>query len=199
MCRRVAGGLDPARQNELGKRLIAYLPIGSSRKAPRKVGSHELAEIWRAAASLEHLPIPLKVDLGRQLLAECQAGTPPIYAFWSLARLGARMQIYGPANLTVPAEEAERWMRGLFDLPLTDRSHRIERAFAVVQMGRQTGDRGRDIDPALSREAHAALDDGDVPASLLEALERVVESDRAEQTRLLGDRLPRGLHLQQQS
>ncbi len=193
MCRRVAGGLDPVRQNELSKRLLAYLPIGSGRRAPRKIGSHEFAEIWRAIASLEHLPVSLKVELGRHLLEGCQSGSPPIYAFWSLARLGARMPIYGPANMAIPSEEAASWATSLLAIPLRDRSPVMERAFAVVQLARQTGDRGRDIDLAVADRLQASLANDSVPAEMIQPITQVVESDRAEQTKLLGDKLPRGL------
>jgi hypothetical protein len=193
MCRRVAGGLDPVRQNELSKRLLAYLPIGSGRRAPRKIGSHEFAEIWRAIASLEHLPTSMKVELGRHLVQECQSGSPPIYAFWSLARLGARMPIYGPANMVISADEAASWAMSLLAIPLRDRSPVMERAFAVVQLARQTGDRGRDIDPATADQLRASLMTDSVPTEMIEPIANVVESDRAEQTKLLGDKLPRGL------
>lgn len=193
MCRRVAGGLDPVRQNELSKRLLAYLSIGSGRRAPRKVGSHEFAEIWRAIASLEHLPASLKVDLGRHLLEECRGGSPPIYAFWALARLGARMPIYGPANMVISADEAASWAVSLSAIPLQDRSPIMERAFAIVQLARQTGDRGRDIDPTTAERLRDSLAHDSVPAEMIEPITHVVESDRAEQTKLLGDKLPRGL------
>jgi hypothetical protein len=193
MCRRVAGGLDAVRQVELSKRLLAYLPIGSGKKSPRRVGSHEHAEVWRAIASLEHLPIGTKVELGQHLLTELRDGGSPIYLFWSLARLGARMPIYGPANMTIPAAEAERWVDALLTSSVAERSHRIERDFAMVQLARRTGDRGRDVDPAMLDRILPILRNDHVADSMIQALTSVVESDRAEQVKLLGDRLPKGL------
>jgi hypothetical protein len=193
MCRRVAGGLDAVRQVELSKRLLSYLPVGTGKKAPRKVGSHEQAEIWRAIASLEHLPAGTKIELGRALLDESRAGLSPIYLFWSLARLGSRLPIYAPANTTIPAAEAERWVDALLAIGLHDHAMKMERAFAVVQVARQTGDRGRDVEPALIARAEEVLVNDGVPTSMLASLRQVVETDRMEQTRILGDRLPRGL------
>ena len=59
-------------------------------KAATKPGANELAEIWRAAASLERLDGKHKELLGEALLKMLEKSPVPTYGFWSLTRLGAR-------------------------------------------------------------------------------------------------------------
>ena len=55
MWRRVAGGLNTALQNTLFTRLRPVLLPGQGQGTSSKPGANELAEMWRAAASLERL------------------------------------------------------------------------------------------------------------------------------------------------
>ena len=75
-----------------------------------KPEAHELAEMWRCAASLERLSPEHKESLGEALLKERTpppAGPPRL---WCLGRLGARVPLYGLANTAVPRTTAERWL-----------------------------------------------------------------------------------------
>jgi hypothetical protein len=195
MCRRVAGGLDAPRQMELGKRLLTYLPISGLRRPPRRAGSHELAEIWRAIASLEHLPAPLKRDLGGRLTDDIERGTIPIYACWSLARLAARVPLYGPANSVVPVADVEAWIERILTVEPMDKGVGHELDFALVQMARLSGDRGRDLDATVRGRLLRRLEKHDAPPAWREALTQVTLLHRAEQTRLLGDAIPPGLRV----
>ena len=88
MWRRVAGGLNaPLQQNLLDRLRTMLLPRG---KIVIKPGANELAEMWRAAASLERLDVRPKQTLGEALLKQVTKSPAPTYAFWSLTRLGAR-------------------------------------------------------------------------------------------------------------
>ena len=69
--RRIAGGLTSGQQKALVQPLIAslrsYYRKEESRKKAKsesKFGQHELAEIWRLLASLEHISASLKEELG---------------------------------------------------------------------------------------------------------------------------------------
>lgn len=193
VCRRVAGGLDASRQFELSKRLLGYLPVGGSKKPNRRIGSHELAEVWRAIASMEHLAVPTKVELGTRLVYETRSKPIPIYLFWSLARIGGRVPLYGPANLVVPPTKVEEWLDTLLWVEISETSLKHERDFAVTQLARMSGDRGRDIDPAMRDRVIEHLSKTESPAHWVDAIKEVTQLDRSEQTKLFGDALPVGL------
>ena len=193
VCRRIAGGLDAARQFELSKRLLAYLPLSGPKKHGRRPGSHELAEIWRTVASLEHIPVATKAELGKRLVYETRSKPIPIYLFWSLARIGARVPLYGPANLVVSPTVVEEWIDTLLWIELPEVSLQHERDFALAQLARMSGDRGRDIDPAIRERVIQHLTKNQSPHHWRDAVAEVTQLDRSEQTKLFGDALPIGL------
>ena len=90
--------------------------------------------------------------------------------------------------------KAEEWLSLLLGLSeLT-----TEAASAIVQIGFQTGDARRDINPDLRREAAARL-----KASGFDELARAIETPAqptgADIARALGDPLPKGMHFQSSS
>ena len=105
---RVAGGLNRNQQVDVFQRLAAtLLPRGGKRQ---RVNSSLMREMWRAAASLELLPMQTKIELGDALAGRAKAGEIGDSDFWCLTRLGARELFYGPANQVVPATAAARWV-----------------------------------------------------------------------------------------
>src|SRR5690606_7434519 len=68
----------------------------------------------------------------------------PVY-LWALSRIGARVPLYGPLNLVVPASKVKEWLTPLtsWDWPEPEKA-----AFPLAQLGRRTGDRTRDLDDA---------------------------------------------------
>ena len=75
--------------------------LPSKKGAALRPGSNELAEMWRAAASLERLDAKVKEQLGQALLRQAKRSPVPTYAFWSLTRLGARVVHRGNALVHV--------------------------------------------------------------------------------------------------
>ena len=67
MWRRVSGGLNTSLQQALYDRLRPVL-LPAKGKAGPKPSPNELAEMWRAAASLERLDVKNKEALGTALL-----------------------------------------------------------------------------------------------------------------------------------
>ncbi len=113
--RRVAAGLSRQHHDEIYRRLAPFvLPAkgtSPSKKAGRpKPEPHELAEMWRCAASLERLAPEVKEGLGGPLIKELSRPTAPSYLLWCLGRLGARVPLYGLANTVVRREAVERWI-----------------------------------------------------------------------------------------
>ncbi len=80
MWRRVGGGLNASLQQALFERLRAYLLPGKGKSMP-KPGSNELAEMWRAVASLERLDSRHKQALGQVLLKSARAAQRPRMSF----------------------------------------------------------------------------------------------------------------------
>ncbi|MBF5042709.1 Hsp70 family protein [Aggregicoccus sp. 17bor-14] len=201
MWRRIAGGLSEAQH----ARLYAYLEPHLARRVPpelkpqknapkpKGVQPEGLDEMVRLAASLEHLEAAQKEQLGghvaARLRAEARSGGP--WA-WALGRLGARVPLYGSGHKVVGVEAAEAWLALLLELGLG----RIDgAAFAAAQLARLTGDRTRDLDPALRERTRAALVEAKAAEGWVRMVTEVVELAAADEARALGDTLPAGLRL----
>ena len=195
--RRIAGGLVKGQQEQIYDRL-AQLLLPSQKQAKKlaetKPSKQELAEMWRAVASLERLQIPFKVKLGDELLARMgnRKGREDPVHLWSLSRIGARVPLYGPLNAIVPPAQIKTWLASIltWDWPEPDKV-----AFPLAQLGRRTGDRTRDLDDATRgrlAEMVRALPGGDRAVVLVE---QVVALEAREERVALGDTLPAGLKM----
>ncbi len=198
MWRRIAGGLTEAQQAKLFAYLEPHLAsrVPPDAKPPAKkkgIQPEGLDEMVRAAASLEHLPADRKAELGgwiaARLKAEAKSGGP--WA-WSLGRLGARVPLYGSSHKVVDVETAEAWLTLLLDMDL----RKIDGApFAAAQLARMTGDRTRDIDPALRARTAQALVQAKAHEAWVRMVNEVLAMEAADEARALGDTLPAGLRL----
>jgi hypothetical protein len=119
--RRIAGGLDEAKQRTLWSDLSFYLEPPGPRPKPRPKGPKALGleDMVRLAGALERVPAADKVQAGAGLLARFAPGAPrgaatgelsPGAVWWALGRLGARAPLYGSAHSVVPCEFAARWL-----------------------------------------------------------------------------------------
>ncbi len=194
MWRRAAGGLNAALQQSLWARLRPVLLPTKGKPAPRP-GANELAEMWRAAASLERLDSRTKQALGEELLGQVRRSPVPHYAFWALTRLGARQQFYGPLNTLVHPEVAERWIDALLDFSPANETERLGWGFCLAQLARRTGLRGVDVSDDHRHGVAQLLRAAGVPASWPRMVEEVVRPEGDEQSRLFGESLPIGLRL----
>jgi molecular chaperone DnaK (HSP70) len=195
--RRIAGGLANGQQEQIYDRLsLLLLPSAKQQKklAEVKASKQELAEMWRAVASLERLPVSHKMKLGDELMRrmETAKGREDAVHLWALSRVGARVPLYGPLNAVVPASKVAAWVGQLiaWDWPEPDRV-----AFPLAQLGRRTGDRTRDLDDAARARLAAAvraMPGGDRAAALVE---QVIALEAREERVVLGDTLPAGLRL----
>src|SRR6185437_12571184 len=132
---RIAGGLNRNQQTDLFQRLSpVLLPRGS--KKPR-VNPSLLREMWRAAASLELLPIQTKTQLGDELVPRILSGDFVDTGLWCIARLGARKLFYGPINQVLPPAVAARWTEQLLKV--------AKASDAIGALARHTGDATRDL------------------------------------------------------
>src|SRR4029077_12180476 len=115
-------------------------------KAGVKPGANELAEMWRAAASLERLDGKQKEGLGEALLKPLRRSPVPTYGFWALTRLGARVLLYGPLNAVVHHQVVEGWLEAILSFQPGNDSERLAWAFCLAQLARRSGQRALDVD-----------------------------------------------------
>ena len=193
MFRRVAGGLNLIYQQTLWNKLRPVLLPGKQKGAPR-LPTNELAEMWRAAASLERLDARIKQALADELLRQLTAKPPP-YLFWSLTRLGARQQLYGPLNTIVHPNLVEGWIDRLLEFtPRTDYD-RLAWGFCLAQLTRRTDLRGVDLSDRTRHSVITVLRTANLPPGWIEMVETVVHSETEDQSRFFGETLPIGLRL----
>lgn len=173
-------------QADLCQKLSGYLlPRGGKRQ---RVNSSLLREMWRAAASLELLPVGTKTELGDALMARVKAGDYRESELWCLSRLGARKLFYGPMNLVLPPATAARWAQALLG---------IESAGdALAALARRTDDPTRDLAPAVREAVRRRLETQPHAERLLAALEGE-EEDASALGRIFGEDLPSGLVMPQ--
>ncbi len=180
---RVAGGLNRNQQGDLYQRLSSNLLPRKGHKV--RLNSSLLREMWRAASSLELLPVQVRTDLGDELIGRIKKGDFRDSELWCVARLGARDLFYGPANQVLPATTAARWVDGLVKVP--------KAADALASIARRTGDGTRDLPPAsleLVRQFLSKQEDAD---KLIAVLEGRAGRDREAMNRIFGEELPSGL------
>jgi hypothetical protein len=194
MWRRVAGGLNVALQRSLFDRLRPVL-LPARGKSVTRPNPNELAEMWRAAASLERLDVRQKELLGQALLKPLRRSPVPTYGFWALTRLGARVLLYGPLNAVVHPDTAGRWLDALLPFEPGHDSERMSFGFCLTQLARRTGQRALDVDENRRQSVLRVLRDLGVPAHWLQMVEQVVELEGDEQSQLFGETLPIGLRL----
>ncbi|SPF34996.1 hypothetical protein SBA4_1600017 [Candidatus Sulfopaludibacter sp. SbA4] len=142
--------------------------------------------MWRAASSLELLPIGTKTELGEALVKRVRTGDYKESELWCLSRLGARKLFYGPINLVVPPVTVTRWVEALLKISSA--------GDALAAMARRTEDPTRDL-PAQTHEAvKSRLQSMPHADRLLAVLEGEEEDDRT-LGRIFGEELPSGLVL----
>lgn len=190
--RRVAGGLDAAAQVRLFDDIAYYLrPTGRAKRPPgaRKQGYDDMV---RLAASLEHLPVERKIELGGWFLERLSKPRENLQTWWAVGRLGMREPAYGSAHRVVPPEVAAEWLERLL---ARDWRRTGPAAFAAAVIARMTGDRSRDIDADLRARVAERLVAIKAPAAWSTMIRETVALAAADERRILGDSLPAGLKL----
>jgi hypothetical protein len=173
---RVAGGLNKNQQTDIFQRLSPVLLPKASKK-PVRVNPSLLREMWRAAASLELLPIQTKTQLGDELVARVTKNDFVETGLWCMARLGARKLFYGPINQVLPASTAARWIGAVIKLPKAED--------AVAAIAQRTGDATRDLPAATLDQVRQAFPEIDLDAQPADHL--------AAMGKVFGEELPAGL------
>ena len=214
--RRVAGGLAAEQQLRLLQDFAFNLQTDAAEAGPRPAtlvkGSFE--DMLRLGAALERIPSEHKVEIGAWLLAEivkpevaqqlkstsrtahkdalAQRSKDLHLRLWALGRIGARQPLHGNAHDVAPAAIVAGWFDALFAL---DWKKVEAAAFAAAHIARMSGDRARDLEPALREHIVQRLKACAAPAAWVAMVSAVVQLDEADERRLLGEALPPGLKL----
>jgi molecular chaperone DnaK (HSP70) len=194
MWRRVAGGLNAPLQQNLYTRIRPSL-LPAKGKAVVKPQPNELAEMWRAVASMERLDVKQKELLGAALLKSVKRSPAATFAFFALTRFGARKLFYGPLNAIVHPEIVQQWLDVLLAFQPGHPSERAAWQFCIGQLARRSGQRALDIDDNHRASVLALLRSHNAPSRLIQAVEEFVELAGEEQSELFGESLPIGLRL----
>lgn len=197
--RRIAGGFSAGQQQAIAEPLLASIRTLHKRQTSGKgtdptFQPHETVEVLRLLGSLELLPGGVKQELAAlllDLLPKRKLQNLHGAIAWTLGRLGAREPVYGPLNTVVPAQVVSRWIETLLELDALEPNV----TFALVQLARRTGDRFRDIGDGLRARVLAWLTQRQVASHSLALVEQGGELDAEEQTRVVGDALPKGLRI----
>ena len=187
--RRIAGGLTAGQQQQLAAPLLSALNAKSGRLEP-----HEAGEVWRLIASLERISVAEKIRLGELALNEFprkkNEKLRPALLF-AIGRLGSRQPAYGPLNTAIPISTVETWIESLIAIDSADAGLPL----AIVQMGRKTGDRYRDLPEDTRTRAAAFLRARSAAEHFATLLIEGGSLDREEEAAVFGDSLPLGIRL----
>ncbi|HUE70922.1 MAG TPA: Hsp70 family protein [Pirellulaceae bacterium] len=197
--RRIAGGFSAGQQQAIAEPLLSTLRSlhrrqTTGRQTEAQLPPHESLETLRLLGSLELLPVETKLDMGNMLIEllpkrKLDQIRPAIA--WALARIGARVPVYGPLNTVVSAVHAAAWLERLLGYDLTGPMSQ----FAVVQLARRTDDRYRDIAEPLRDRILAWLDAAGGSPHAIDLVRTAGQLDADEQSRVFGESLPKGLRI----
>jgi molecular chaperone DnaK (HSP70) len=192
--RRAAGGLPEAAQQQVLE-AMDWLEAAASAKRhklpfdPAKLGQGDMIRLY---ASLEHIAVDRKIEIGERLLARLQSSPDNPQGWWALGRIGARRPFYGSAHGVVPPDVATRWI----DVILALNWRKAEPAmFAAVQIASLSGDRSRDLPQTVRETVIRRLEAANAPPAWIAMVREVVSLDDADTGRVFGEALPAGLKL----
>jgi molecular chaperone DnaK (HSP70) len=192
--RRVAGGLDEAAQVTVFRDLAEFInpetaKRGNNATLAKKRGYEDMV---RLAAVLERLPSATKAELGGWLLRRLEKSSEPSESWWALGRIGARVPFHGSAHNVVPTATVDEWLEAALARDFKKEPHP---GFAAALLARMSGDRERDIEPALRQRVVERLRAAKAPESWIAMVNDVKELTEADEKRIFGEALPPGLKL----
>ena len=187
--RRVAGGLTAGQQRQFSQDLRPILLPKKGAKV--KTPPQERLEMLMAIANMERLAAKEKTAWGRVVITEINPKKTRAQLLWCLSRIGARELLYGPVDRVVAPAEAASWIEWMLENKWNQSSPPGD---AMVQIGRKTGDRARDIPPELAERISKWLEENSMPEKA-KPLRAVIDLGKQEENTLFGESLPLGLIL----
>jgi len=192
--RRIAGGLNAEAQGKIFGGLADFINPDKAKRGnlPTLAKKRGYEDMLRLAAVLERLPLADKTALGGWLLSRLAKSGEPAETGWALGRVGARIPFHAGAQSVIPRETAEAWLATLLEF---DWKKQATAGFAATLISRMTGDRERDISPALRAKIVERLRGAKAAESWLGMVTEVKELNEADENRIFGEALPPGLKL----
>ena len=192
--RRIAGGLNAQQQLEIYQTLAIYLVEESNKNAKiiNQAKQRSYDDIIRLLASLEHIPVTLKIEFAEFLQGKIAKGQHPQLHWWALGRVASRSPFYGSLHNVIPSHIVTNWLNTMLTEDWLEHPYI---AFAAVMMARKTGDRALDIDEQLRSQLIEKLGQSKSVPTWISLLQEVENSDDAVMQRFFGDSLPVGLTL----
>ncbi len=192
--RRAAGGLNQQQQQRLYASVSKYLNPAAlrNRKLQTELKNKAYEDMVRLVASLEHLSVDNKSEIGNWLLKRLQKSTETPTSWWAIGRIGSRLPFHGSAHNVVPAATARQWLQKVL---AEDWKKSPNAAFAAVLLARMSGDRARDLDPQSRQSVLDRLSAFKAPPLWIEMVSEVKQLDETETRRVFGEALPSGLKL----
>ncbi|MFT3812449.1 MAG: Hsp70 family protein [Acidovorax sp.] len=190
--RRIAAGLDEARQMELLEDVAGKMQKTVQQAAQRsaKYGSYD--DMLRLFAAMEAVPWQYRQEMGQWMLQRLQKPGEPVQTWWAIGRLAARQPLAANAHLTMPPEAAREFLVAALAQDWRRNEHAM---FAAMQIARMTGDRARDLPDGLRAQVVDKLRAAAAPVRWIALVEQAQAMDAEDQKRSLGDSLPPGLVL----
>jgi hypothetical protein len=200
MSRRIAAGLKTSQQELLfGRVAPVLLPSGpkSRKTSGGRPGAGELVEMWRLAANLSLISEKQKVELGQALFRQLRRPPYPPHVLWAVARIGARVPLYGPIHTVVNQGVATGWIDHLLTRvePKPNNHDAATYCFALALLARRSGDRHRDIAEELRSRVIVRLNALGADEHLVRLVSEVTTLDDSEQRIAFGESLPVGLRM----
>ncbi len=106
--------------------------------------------------------------------------------------MGSRVPFHGSNHNVIPAPVVADWLAQMLKL---DWKKIPQAGFAAALIGRNSGDRARDIDESLRAEIIEQLKFYKAPPSWIALVEEFRELDEKEEQQMFGEALPPGLKL----
>lgn len=189
--RRVAAGFDEGTQTKLRDAFDGWVaPRSAGKKAPKRAPEAR-AELWQLLAALERVPPRERHALGEWLF-EAELGKLDAGQWAVVGRIGARVPLHASAHHVVPADDVAPWIERL----LRERWEGLSTApHAATQLARVTGDRARDVGPALRAKVVARLEQAKAKPAWIACVRELVAEDAGARAEAFGESLPAGLRL----
>ncbi|NQZ57959.1 MAG: hypothetical protein HRT88_10910, partial [Lentisphaeraceae bacterium] len=189
--RRISGGLNAGRQEQVAHTLMKSVMPNDSYKKNTKHGNQDKMESWRCLASLERLPLKIKRRISSVQAARITKLED--YELWVMARLHARHLFYGPVDLSTSNKDASFIAKLLKEgkkgnvSPMT--------LFALSRICAKSGNHALDINDQLRAEIMEFMQSQGALDSQVQHVKEVRADSAEESKQLLGDSLPIGLQL----
>ncbi len=184
--RRVAGGLNAARQKQLFDKIAPLL----------RGGGDQVPELIYLVGALERLNAADKVEMARlfanaMMRERTRQRTPYM---WALGRLLSRTPLYADIEVVVHPREVEQLFEKTAVLDWSDnRWHGLPALFALA--ARCTEQRFIDVDDEVRRAIVAKMRSAKAPLRLIAPVESFVPVDDVDREQQFGEALPTGLIL----